>query len=159
MNIQSLASQQNYAAQRSLPTEAKSTDEPASGPDLIVDRIIPSNSFPRAGDPVWFDVIVKNRGNEAAGSFSMQISARGLHQDARAQQGLAAGAQVAFRSLGPLWTNMGDSLIWVEAKADTRNEVRETREDNNWMQTTLNVSSPFPPSPPFPPTPPHFPPH
>lgn len=159
MNIQTQPSLQRTLPQATGTRPQKSTEEPASGPDLVVDRIIPSNGFPRAGDPVWFDVIVKNRGNEAAGSFTMQISAQGLRQDARAQQGLAAGAQVAFRSLGPLWTNMGDSLIWVEAKADTRNEVRETREDNNWMQTTLNVSSPFPPSPPFPPHPPHFPPH
>lgn len=114
------------------------------GPDLIVERVEPDNAFPYAGDPVWFDVTVKNQGDRPAGANELRISAPGFLRTARVQQ-LAAGAEVTLRRLGPLWTQPGDSLIWIDTNVDTADEVSEKREDNNYLMSTLSVQAPFPP--------------
>ncbi len=126
--------------------------QPAKGPDLIVDDVIPSNAFPYGGDKVYFDVIVKNQGDQAAGAFNVRLTAEQLDKTVRAQQ-LAAGASITFKQIGPLYTHQGQQLIWVDTTADTGNEVAEKREDNNWLTTSLSVQDPFPP-PPSPPPPP-----
>lgn len=156
----------NIVANPALPNAlsvrniAAATPEQAAaeihGPDLIVDSIIPSNSFPQAGESVMFKVIVKNQGDQPAGPFNVRLSAEdgGLDQTARAKQGLAAGAKLAFNQMGPLYTHMG-SFEWIRADVDSSNEVAETREDNNFQMITLSVQDPFPPGPgPFPPGPP-----
>jgi len=138
------------AARPALP---RTQAEPAHGPDLIVEDVIPSNAFPYGGDTVTFDVVVKNQGDQAAGPFNLKLTAEQMNTTVRAQQ-LAAGASLTFRQLGPLYTHAGQSLIWVDANVDTGNEVAEKREDNNYLTTTLSVQDPFPPSPPYPGPPP-----
>jgi len=120
--------------------------QPAHGPDLIVEDVIPSNAFPYGGDKVTFDVVVKNQGDQAAGPFQIRLTAEQMDKTARGQ-GLAAGASLTFRQLGPLYTHQGQQLIWVDATVDTKNEVAETREDNNYLTTSLSVQDPFPPPP------------
>lgn len=143
---------------RQAPSRPANTPA-ADGPDLVVERVDSTPAFPYAGDAVYFDVIVKNRGNQPAGPFEVELSSTGMLQNARAQ-GLAAGAQVAFRSMGPLWTHYGDQILWVDANVDTRHEVTETNEANNWLTTSVSVQDPFPPGPPGPPGPyPPYPPY
>lgn len=138
------------------PAAARAS-QPAHGPDLIVQDVIPSNAFPYGGDKVTFDVVIKNQGDQAAGPFQVRLTAEQMDKTARGA-GLAAGASLTFRQLGPLYTHAGQQLIWVDATVDTKNEVAESREDNNYLTTTLSVQDPFPgppggpggPNPPFP---------
>ena len=136
--------------------------EEIHGPDLIVDRIVPSNSFPHANEAVWFNVVVKNQGDQPAGPFNLELTTAGVDQTVRAKQGLAAGAKISFNQMGPLFTGFPGSMEWVRADVDMQNEVAEKREDNNYLMTSISVQiDPFPPGPgPFPPVPPGpFPPH
>ena len=137
------------------PTAAPTAE--IHGPDLIIDRIVPSNSFPHSGDAVYFNVHVKNVGDQAAAPFTLNLTTTGVDQNARARQGLEAGGKACFNGMGPLWTGFGGSMEWVRADVDTKNEVAEKNEDNNYMMTTISVQAdPFPPGGPGPgPFPPH----
>jgi hypothetical protein len=59
---------------------------------------------------------------------------------------------VKVSGMGPLDTGFGN-IYWVQADADSRNEVAESREDNNTTWTTV-----MPQQPPQPPQPPPMPP-
>jgi hypothetical protein len=107
-------------------------------PDLVIEEIQTRPMHPRAGEPVWLDVVVRNEGDAAAGAFQVQVRAPGL-MDQAAAQGLAAGRQMAFRSLGPLWTNASDSLIWVDGEVDHQHQVPESQEGNNWVKLALHL--------------------
>lgn len=128
------------------------------GPDLIIDSVNPSDAFPMPGEAVWFDVTVKNQGDQDAGPFNVSLTSDGLDQKARFDAGLKAGASSTIPHMGPLNTDDGESFYWVDADADCDNEVNETRKDNNELMTSISVQQPPqpPPMPPIPP-PPHGP--
>lgn len=127
----------------------------ADGPDLIVDRIDPIPFDPRPGERVRFNVVVKNVGNQSATPFDLTLSSEGqLDYTLRSKDSLAPGGKMTFKSMGPYATY--DNLMWVRADVDTKNEVKETREDNNYLITSVTVQDPFPsPFPPGPPVPPY----
>lgn len=129
---------------RALPRLPKRPPAPGPAPDLVVADVVASKPFPYSGDSVYFDVLVKNVGTSASGPFDVDLSAEGMLKRVRSQ-GLAAGAQAAFRTLGPLQVPYGAQLIWVEANVDTFYEVRESDETNNRLLTSLSVQNPYPP--------------
>lgn len=136
-------------------TASRTKASAAHGPDLVIDGIQPSNPFPYSGDDVYFKVTVKNDGDRPAPPFSVQLStdSGGLNQQERVSKGLPAGKEVSLNGFGPLHVGF-ESIDWVTATADCRNEVQETREDNNQETITLSPQNPFPPQPPHPPIPP-----
>lgn len=120
---------------------------PTAAPDLVVDRMDPTESFPMSGDPLKFNVLVRNQGNAPAGPFQLDLSSDGKRFASVRAQGLAAGAQLALRALGPLHTAYGDQMVWVQADVDTLGQVPESNESNNYLIGTVSLQQPFPPSP------------
>lgn len=95
---------------RLLPPPPPLGPTKSTGPIPIVDCIVPSNSFPHANEAVWFNVVVKNQGDQPAGPFNLELTTAGVDQTVRAKQGLAAGAKISFNQMGPLFTGFPGSM-------------------------------------------------
>ena len=140
-------------------TPAGQDDETqAHGPDLVVDSVATSPSWPQAGERVWFDVSLKNTGDQDAKTFNVVLDGDGVNQKVRIDGGLPAGAERQVR-MGPLRTSpFQQQAYWIHATVDSDHEVAETREDNNTTSLFFATQPPFPPMPPMPPIPPPPPP-
>jgi hypothetical protein len=159
MNTITPGSVRTAALASNPPSGQQPKPDEQHGPDLIVDRLDPSNSFPWPGDMVNFSVRVTNKGDQPAAAFDVRVTTDGVDQTQRVKDGLQPGQSVKLKGFGPLDTNGFQTMYWVQASADSSNEVAETREDNNEMWTTVSVQQPpqpppIPPPPPFP-HPPH----
>ena len=105
------------------------------GPDLVVDTIRPFNSRPRPGQEVDFQVRVHNQGDEAAGPFTLRFEDDDRYRDEYRFSGLEAGAR-EDAELRPLTVRDSQPIV-LQAHVDDRNEVDETRENNNLKTYTL----------------------
>ena len=133
------------------PVGASTSTSAEAAPDLVVDWMVPSNSFPMPGSPVWYSVTVSNRGDAPAGAFDVQLRGIGGFATERVS-GLEPGASTRL-SMGPAWATMGGSALSSEVLVDARNEVAEKNEGNNFEWSTVMVQQP--PVIPLPPIPPH----
>jgi uncharacterized repeat protein (TIGR01451 family) len=128
------------------------------GADLVIESIDATNANPMPGDEVFFDVTVRNQGDQKTPPFNVRVTSDGLDQEKRVEGGLGPQASAVLKHLGPLRTNDGQSLYWVEALADADDEVTESNKDNNYMLiTVIPQQQPLPPTPPVPPPPPPIP--
>lgn len=144
------------------PTPAsapQAADRATNQADLVISDISFVPSQPREGTTARLVVTVENQGTAPAGAFDVAVS-----RDASGTQRVShldAGARQAL-NFGPVRIPFGEQLMTIQADADTRNEVAESRDDNNWLIALLPVGTPpMPPipQPPLPPLPPVPPPH
>ena len=106
-------------------------------PDLVIQSITPSNGTPTAGTNISVDVVVRNNGTGAAGSFRVDLfynrGTAPVVGDTGDQNalvaGLGVGAQttVTFTSI----TNPVPATWSMYAIVDTLNAVGESNETNN----------------------------
>lgn len=120
----------------------------SEGPDLVIDSFEMSNDTPFPGQRISFDVTVKNQGNVRSESFDVKLRGQGLKRKTKRAKALEPGQSQTFE-FGPTRLHF-PGVYSFEARADTENEVRETREDNNWHYSVISVKDPFPPRDPFP---------
>jgi hypothetical protein len=83
-------------------------------------------------------VVVKNRGDQAAGTFTVRLSVDGGPSLEEAVTGLAADQeeQVGFEGV-----DLKKGSHTLEARVDSKNTVSETDEDNNRLQREINCKS------------------
>ena len=111
---------------QALATDQKTTNEPKA--DLVIDSVQLSGPYPRDGDDVFLRVTVKNQGEVASGSFTTSADSH-LGGGHRARYSSLRPGQKRTETFGPLGTR--GSLLEVTIKADSRNQVDESRENNN----------------------------
>jgi subtilase family serine protease len=108
----------------------------------VIDRFAPSNRYPDKQQLIYFDVRVRNQGDAPAGGFTVEVGGNTMVPDLERVQGLAPGEFVKIL-FGP--TNVGDANIGrYVVQVDSKNEVAESNESDNRVQTTVEVRHPFP---------------
>ena len=141
--------------------QAQAPDRATNQADLVVADISFVPSQPREGSTARLVVTVENQGTAPAGAFDVSVS-RDVSGTQRVSH-LDPGARQAL-SFGPVRIPFGEQMMTIQADADTRNEVAESRDDNNWLIAFLPVGNPpappipqppLPPLPPLPVPPPH----
>lgn len=124
-------------------------------PDLVVDRLEPSDYFVDPGDRVNFDFTVRNAGTADAPAFDVQLSGWGMERETIRLEGLKAGESVSFEDVGELRGDPWTEYYFAEVRVDTRKEVAESNERNNKRSVSMmGRPMPRPPVPPHPPIPP-----
>lgn len=118
----------------------------AQAPDLVIDRFDLNPAFPKAGDRAFLDVRVKNAGNSAATSFQVSVDGTALPLTEKKVKTLAPQSHQMLR-FGPVKMSLGNYSF--TARADSRHDVVESEETNNWNSMWFSVNDPFPPQDPW----------
>ncbi len=113
-----------------------------SVPDLVVDSFEFDPAFPKAGERVFMDITVKNQGAGAASAFQVGLDGTGFPLREKKLDFLEPQGEKTVR-FGPVTMKPGSYSY--TATADSRHEVTESEEGNNWQYTWLNIDDPFPP--------------
>ena len=127
-------------------TEAREGSK-AQAPDLVIDQFDLSPAFPKAGERAFLDVKVNNAGNSAATSFRVSVDGTALPLTEQKVKTLAPQSHQTLR-FGPVQMSPGNYSF--TARADSRHEVVESEEGNNWNSMWFTVDDPFPPRNPWP---------
>ena len=110
---------------------------PPSLPDLVIDQIVYSPSSPTVGQPITFQVTVRNAGGAPAGAFYIRLEGAAGHQNAYIS-GLGAGASHTVTLTLPL----SAATETFTATADFYSQVAESNETNNQRQVTIAAAAP-----------------
>lgn len=105
-------------------------------PDLEIQSITPNVSNPSEGQPVSFDVVIKNTGNARAADLDTELNA-GSNIYRLTDADLEPGAQMTLR-FGPWTAETGVST--VSAEIDYNNAISESDETNNEHTSDLSVA-------------------
>lgn len=107
----------------------------STGIDLIISSITYAGSSPACANAPKDNVVVKNIGTVAAGTFQVSFSRNGVPEPAQTVSGLAAGQTVTL--------SFGAGMS-VTAVADSTNVVAESNETNNSLTVSLPVPTQAP---------------
>lgn len=130
-------SNQSYVATYTA-TDAGGDDGAASLPDLIVERIVPSDAAPASGQAITFTVTIRNVGAASVANATLPIWLAydsTLLETLQAPGPLAPGAAASVTS-SAMTVRHGSHTI--TARADPSGYVAETAEGNNDL--TLSIS-------------------
>lgn len=140
------------ALSSATPAAARPAASGEPQPDLVVDRLEPSDYFVDPGDRVNFDFTIRNAGTADAPAFDVQLSGWGMDRETfRVEKGLKAGESLSFEDVGNLRGDPWSEYYFAEVRVDTRKEVAESNERNNKRSVTM-MGRPIP-RPPVPPVP------
>jgi subtilase family serine protease len=110
------------------------TQNTATKPDLTVTGFRGNNEAPAVGDPVSFNVTVRNSGGTASGSFQVKVQDATGYRATREFASLKPG-QSRTSLVGPLEAR---GHLWrLTVTADSSNRVRESNEGNNTKSKQL----------------------
>ena len=121
---------------------------PGTGVDLAVMKIFWSPSHPKAGDPITFSALVKNRGTVATDEgtiigVAFQINGLTVAWSDNDKASLAAGATRKLKANfgpgeAPTWTSVAGEHT-LSAWVDDVNRLPDTNRNNNTNETPLVV--------------------
>ena len=106
-------------------------------PDLTVSSLFTRQRVHPMGCDVTVTAIVRNIGNGDAGSFTVQISVDGSPDEMEIPDGPKAGQAIPV--VGNFTVRFG--LHFVEVFADSKNEIKESNEDNNKTSGLVNCAA------------------
>lgn len=112
--------------------------QPQTKPDLVIDKFEPTGG--RAGEDFYFDVTVRNRTDVAAGGFDVKLDGFGVKKDTARVDGLGPKERKQVR-VGPVNVPFQGNHSY-HAKADSKNEVDESREGNNTAYKDMFIFDP-----------------
>lgn len=114
-------------------------DKSEPKPDLVITKMEPTGG--RAREDFYFDVTVKNRGQVAADDFNVQIKGFGVKNDSERVEGLEPKERKKVR-VGPVRVNLPGTFFY-RAKADSSDEIDESRETNNRKHKEMYIFDPW----------------
>lgn len=120
----------NNEATRPLPTLARM-------PNLVVERLGPSDDAPQEGQRLTLVAVVLNAGSAASGATDVRFTLDGRGLGASSLPGLAPGARATVHS--PSFV-AGSGLRTASAMADALQRVAELNEDDNARDAAFDVA-------------------